>query len=90
MYLLNVDLLLCDKQWQDRQRFCVLGNRVLISLYFQILTPFMLRRLKTDVDLEIPPKKELIVYCPLTALQKDLYETTVNRSIFEKAKSRTV
>ncbi|XP_060582151.1 lymphocyte-specific helicase-like isoform X2 [Ruditapes philippinarum] len=61
----------------------------ILGMLHQILTPFMLRRLKTDVDLEIPPKKELIVYCPLTALQKDLYETTVNRSIFEKAKSRT-
>ena len=33
-------------------------NSILTTLH-QILTPFLLRRIKTDVDLEIPPKKEV-------------------------------
>uniref|UniRef100_A0A665TP94 Proliferation-associated SNF2-like protein n=1 Tax=Echeneis naucrates TaxID=173247 RepID=A0A665TP94_ECHNA len=46
-----------------------------------ILTPFLLRRLKTDVTLEVPPKKEIIVYAPLTAKQELFYTAVVNKTI---------
>ncbi|XP_067214834.1 lymphoid-specific helicase-like isoform X2 [Linepithema humile] len=52
-------------------------KHVLASLR-EILKPFMLRREKEDVCLEIPPKKELIVYAPLTQLQHDLYRAVLN------------
>ncbi|XP_076637623.1 lymphoid-specific helicase [Colletes latitarsis] len=55
-------------------------KHVLSSLR-EILQPFMLRREKTDVCLEVPPKKELIVYAPLTQLQHDLYKAVLNRDI---------
>ncbi|EFN82007.1 Lymphoid-specific helicase [Harpegnathos saltator] len=55
-------------------------KRVLFSLR-EILKPFMLRRLKSDVCLEVPPKKELIVYAPLTELQHNLYSAVLNRNI---------
>lgn len=48
---------------------------------FQILTPFLLRRLKSDVALEVPPKKEIIVYAPLTAKQEAFYTATVNKTL---------
>lgn len=51
------------------------------SNYLQIMTPFILRRLKADVQLNLPPKQELMVYAPLSKLQRELYEATVNRSI---------
>jgi len=47
----------------------------------KILLPFLRRRIKTDVGLEIPPKKEVLVYCPMTQIQKDLYQAVVERSI---------
>ena len=47
----------------------------------QILTPFLLRRVKADVDLAIPPKKEVLVYCPMTDKQREFYEATVNKTI---------
>lgn len=50
-------------------------------LSFQILTPFLLRRLKSDVTLEVPPKKEIIVYAPLTAKQEAFYTAVVNKTI---------
>uniref|UniRef100_A0AAX7V5A0 Proliferation-associated SNF2-like protein n=1 Tax=Astatotilapia calliptera TaxID=8154 RepID=A0AAX7V5A0_ASTCA len=50
-------------------------------LLFQILTPFLLRRLKSDVTLEVPPKKEIIVYAPLTAKQEAFYTAVVNKTI---------
>ncbi|KYM80073.1 Lymphoid-specific helicase, partial [Atta colombica] len=52
-------------------------KHVLSSLR-EILKPFMLRRVKSEVCLEIPPKKELIVYAPLTELQYDLYKAVLN------------
>lgn len=52
-----------------------------LSMLHQILSPFLLRRLKTDVDLQIPKKKELLVYCPMSKLQDELYRATVDHSI---------
>ena len=50
----------------------------------------MLRRLKTDVDLRIPPKKEVIVYAPLRPLQKDFYAALIDRTIFAKIQQKNV
>jgi ATP-dependent DNA helicase len=41
----------------------------------------MLRRLKADIEVFIPPKKELLVYTPLTTKQRDLYKSIVDKSI---------
>jgi SNF2 family DNA or RNA helicase len=38
-----------------------------------ILKPFMLRRIKKDVENELTDKLEVLVYCPLTTRQKLLY-----------------
>ena len=38
-----------------------------------ILKPFMLRRIKKDVENELTEKVEVLVYCPLTIRQKLLY-----------------
>ncbi|XP_046884857.1 lymphoid-specific helicase [Hypomesus transpacificus] len=53
----------------------------ILNMLHQILTPFLLRRLKSDVTLEIPPKKEVIVYAPLTAKQEAFYTAVVNKTI---------
>uniref|UniRef100_A0A5F8GL85 TBC1 domain family member 12 n=1 Tax=Monodelphis domestica TaxID=13616 RepID=A0A5F8GL85_MONDO len=47
----------------------------------QILTPFLLRRLKSDVALEVPPKREVVVYAPLSKKQETFYTAIVNRTI---------
>lgn len=52
-------------------------------LPFQILTPFLLRRLKTDVEFCIPPKKEVLVYAPLTASQERYYTSLLDKTIVE-------
>lgn len=41
----------------------------------------MLRREKKDVNLNLPPKKEILTYCPLLPFQKELYQATVDRTI---------
>uniref|UniRef100_A0A1A8RFZ2 Proliferation-associated SNF2-like protein n=2 Tax=Nothobranchius rachovii TaxID=451742 RepID=A0A1A8RFZ2_9TELE len=53
----------------------------ILSMLHQILTPFLLRRLKSDVTLEVPPKKEIIVYAPLTPKQEVFYSAIVNKTI---------
>lgn len=52
-----------------------------LHMLHQILTPFLLRRLKIDVALEVPPKREVIVYAPLTKKQETFYTAIVNRTI---------
>ncbi|KYQ59440.1 Lymphoid-specific helicase [Trachymyrmex zeteki] len=64
-------------------------KHVLSSLR-EILKPFMLRRIKSEVCLEIPPKKELIVYAPLTELQYDLYKAVLNRDLEILSKIETL
>lgn len=56
-------------------------KQALSFVSFQILTPFLLRRLKSDVTLEVPPKKEIVVYAPLTAKQEAFYTAVVNKTI---------
>lgn len=47
------------------------GN--LVSTMHAILKPFLLRRIKTDVETNLPKKREYILYAPLTPEQKELY-----------------
>ncbi|XP_004049859.2 lymphoid-specific helicase isoform X1 [Gorilla gorilla gorilla] len=58
-------------------------NTYLLKLHtnFEILTPFLLRRLKSDVALEVPPKREVVVYAPLSKKQEIFYTAIVNRTI---------
>ncbi|XP_016329415.1 lymphocyte-specific helicase-like [Sinocyclocheilus anshuiensis] len=53
----------------------------ILHMLHQILTPFLLRRLKSDVTLEVPPKKEIVVYAPLTKKQEAFYMAIVNKTI---------
>ncbi|MQA88448.1 MAG: ATP-dependent helicase [Streptosporangiales bacterium] len=50
----------------------------------RIVAPFMLRRLKTDVAAELPPKVESIVACTLTREQATLYQATVSALLDEE------
>uniref|UniRef100_UPI00398E373D lymphoid-specific helicase n=1 Tax=Pristiophorus japonicus TaxID=55135 RepID=UPI00398E373D len=53
----------------------------ILHMLHQILTPFLLRRLKSDVTLDIPPKRELVVYAPLSKKQESFYTAIVNKTI---------
>lgn len=47
-------------------------KRTIASLH-AILKPFLLRRVKNDVETNLPKKREYILYAPLTATQKEMY-----------------
>ncbi len=48
-----------------------------LSRLHMILKPFMLRRVKKDVENELSDKIEIMMYCPLTNRQRMLYQGTV-------------
>ena len=56
------------KQFISRER----QKKTIASLH-AILKPFLLRRVKTDVEQNLPKKREYILYAPLTPVQKELY-----------------
>ncbi|XP_076044329.1 chromatin-remodeling ATPase INO80 [Oratosquilla oratoria] len=49
-----------------------------------ILKPFMLRRVKTEVENELSDKIEIMMYCPLTLRQKYLYNGLKNKISIEE------
>ncbi|KAK4515509.1 uncharacterized protein ATC70_010459 [Mucor velutinosus] len=53
----------------------------IVSSLHTILRPFLLRRLKTDVESSLPKKKEYLLYAPLTQPQKDLYDAIIKRDV---------
>ncbi len=53
---------------QDKER---------LALFRRLIRPFMLRRKKQEVLLELPEKTEQIAYCPLSDEQRLLYEKVV-------------
>lgn len=61
-------------------------EKQIVTSLREILKPFLLRRIKSEVNLEIPPKKELVVYTPFTELQYDLYTAVLNRDIHALSK----
>ncbi|KAK6002365.1 hypothetical protein QM012_002003 [Aureobasidium pullulans] len=46
----------------------------LVTSLHAILKPFLLRRIKTDVETSLPTKREYVLYAPLTATQRELYQ----------------
>jgi len=53
-------------------------ERSVLSIFHQILIPFILRRRKSDVNLSLPPKKEVTVYTKMTNLQLKWYNKLVD------------
>jgi ATP-dependent DNA helicase len=52
-----------------------------ISTLRDILDPFILQREKKHVEKDLPPKKEYMLYAPLTQQQKELYDEVLNNSL---------
>ncbi|CAN8251362.1 unnamed protein product [Cochlearia groenlandica] len=63
------------EEGEEKRRSQVLGK------LHGILRPFILRRMKCDVELLLPRKKEIIIYATMTAHQKKFQEHLVNRTL---------
>ncbi|XP_031496112.1 ATP-dependent DNA helicase DDM1 [Nymphaea colorata] len=63
--------------------------QVLTKLHL-ILRPFILRRLKEDVEKMLPRKKEIILYANMTEHQKKLQEHLVNKTLENYILGKTI
>jgi len=58
-----------NEDWVEKER-----KKIVIYRLHQILEPFMLRRLVSDVEGKLPPKQSHSVKCPLSGLQNVVYD----------------
>lgn len=56
----------------------------IIKSLHTVLKPFLLRRVKSNVIKDLPPKKEYIIYSDLQPLQKIMYNAAVNKNLPRK------
>ncbi|CAN8063634.1 unnamed protein product [Agarophyton chilense] len=56
------------------------GRSETVSTLHGVLRPFLLRRLKADVEKGLPPKTEHVVHCRLSKRQRQLYEDFMARN----------
>ncbi len=52
-----------------------------VSKLHSILRPFMIRRLKSDVEKSLPPKREIKLYTGMTEMQEYWYRSTLNKDV---------
>ncbi|KAF8428570.1 SNF2 family N-terminal domain-containing protein [Tirmania nivea] len=64
---------------QDKMELSEEESLLVIRRLHKVLRPFLLRRLKKDVESELPDKKEEVIKCKLSALQSVLYKQLVER-----------
>ncbi|KAA8546716.1 hypothetical protein F0562_003147 [Nyssa sinensis] len=55
-------------------------NKEVVDRLHNVLRPFILRRLKRDVEKQLPMKHEHIIYCRLSRRQRNLYEDFIASS----------
>lgn len=57
-------------------------NRMVSKLH-EVLKPFLLRRVKADVEQSLPWKQEMILYAPLTKAQKSIQDNIVSKTLIK-------
>nr|XP_024935444.2 protein PHOTOPERIOD-INDEPENDENT EARLY FLOWERING 1 isoform X3 [Ziziphus jujuba var. spinosa] len=55
-------------------------NKEVVDRLHNVLRPFILRRLKRDVEKQLPMKHEHVIYCRLSRRQRNLYEDFIASS----------
>lgn len=48
-----------------------------------VLKPFMIRRLKVDAEKSLLPKKEMLVFVGMSAMQQQVYKSVLDRNLLE-------
>jgi helicase SWR1 len=54
-------------------------SRAIITKLHQVLRPYLLRRLKADVEKQMPGKYEHVEFCRLSKRQRELYDSFLSR-----------
>lgn len=76
---------------QDRLELSEEEQLLIIKRLHKVLRPFLLRRLKKDVEADLPDKVEMVLKCKLSLLQQKLYEMVrTGTLILKEDDSKTV
>ncbi|CAH8827132.1 unnamed protein product [Trichobilharzia szidati] len=68
---------LCNASGQNRLVAAEMESSLITKLH-QIIHPFILRRSKIEVNLKLPPKKEIVLRVNMSPIQKKLYDYIVD------------
>jgi SWI/SNF-related matrix-associated actin-dependent regulator of chromatin subfamily A member 5 len=68
-------------EWFNLEISDIEAKQRIISQLHKLLRPFMLRRLKVDVEKSLPPKSETILFTGMSTMQKNLYKQILLRDI---------
>lgn len=58
-----------------------IGNQTLVDRLHGVLRPFLLRRIKSDVEKSLPPKTEMRLYVQMTPMQREWYVSDKEQKI---------
>ncbi|KAG7194304.1 uncharacterized protein KQ657_004516 [Scheffersomyces spartinae] len=72
-----------EEDAENLQQNKQLVQAALVENLHTILKPFILRRLKSEVILNLPPKKEYLIYTPMTKFQNLIYHEAMNNRLFQ-------
>jgi len=56
-------------------------DETLVQRLHSTLKPFLLRRIKSEVEKSLLPKKEIFLFTELTSLQRDMYKSILTRQV---------
>ncbi|KIW09526.1 hypothetical protein, variant [Verruconis gallopava] len=65
---------------QDKMELTEEEQLLIIKRLHKVLRPFLLRRLKKDVEADLPEKQERVIKCGFSALQAKLYKQLVTHN----------
>lgn len=66
---------------QDKIELTEEESLLIIRRLHKVLRPFLLRRLKKDVEKDLPDKVEKVIKCKMSALQSKLYQQMLKHSV---------
>ncbi|KAJ1943203.1 putative ATPase [Linderina macrospora] len=76
-----------EREGRDRIISEETQNSVVSKLH-HILQPFLLRRLKSDVEKFLPPKREYLIACPMAPVQYEYYQAVRGPNLREFLQTR--
>jgi SWI/SNF-related matrix-associated actin-dependent regulator of chromatin subfamily A member 5 len=68
-------------EWFDLRTATQDAQEFLVKQLHLILKPFMLRRLKRDVETKLPEKREIYVFLGMSEMQRELYKSVLSKNI---------
>ena len=65
----------------DLDSASVEDQQKIVKQIHMLLRPFVLRRLKSEVESKLPPKKEIYLFVSLSIIQKTMYRNILSKNI---------